>query len=97
MQSTDHCDYEQATKIELPAKAGIKYSHQIDQMLMELWYEFKTLEPDYTSMFEKMLGSEKLAALIISSRRNDQPSFLEQLAQGDLSQDDIENFLQLDP
>ena len=79
------------------AKAGIEYSQQIDQMLMELWHEFKALEPDYAAMFEKALGSEKLAALIISGRRDEQPSFLEELAQGSIPPEEIESFLQLGP
>ncbi len=48
-------------KLEALAKTGIKYSHQIDQMLIELRHEFKALEPDYAAIFEKTLGSEKLA------------------------------------
>ena len=84
-------------KLEALAKTGIKYSHQIDQMLMVLWHEFKALEPDYATLFEKTLGSEKLAALIICSRRDDQPSFLEELAQESISPEKIENFLQPGP
>ncbi len=79
------------------ARTGLEYSQQIDQMLMELWHEFKALEPDYAAMFEKALGSEILAALIISGRRDEQPSFLEELAQGSVSPEEIENSLQLGP
>ncbi len=79
------------------AKVGVEYGQQIDQMLMELWHEFKALEPDYAAMFEKTLGSEKLAALVISGRRDDQPSFLEELAQESISPEEVENFLKLGP
>lgn len=74
---------------------GVEYTRQIDQMLTDLWCEFKALEPDYAAPFEEGFGSTKLAALAIASRLGDQASLLEQLARKDLSREEIDDILQL--
>jgi len=77
------------------ATLGLEYTRQIDQMLTDLWREFKALKPDYAAPFEEGFGSTKLAALAIASRLGDQASLLEQLARKDLSQEEIDDILQL--
>jgi len=77
------------------ANLGLEYTRQIDQMLADLWHDFKVLAPDYAAPFEEAFGSTKLAALSLASRFGDQASLLEQLAQEKLSREEIDDILQL--
>ncbi len=81
-------------KIEDIARRGLKCSQKIDHLLDDIWRDLKTLEPEIADVLENTFGSTELATLMIIGRVNNQPSFLEELAEKNISKDNFENHLQ---
>ncbi len=81
-------------KIEDIARRGLKCSQKIDHLLDDIWRDLKTLEPEIADVLENTFGSTELATLMIIGRVNNQPSFLEELTEKNISKDNFENHLQ---
>jgi len=68
------------TTLKELATRGLEYDQKINQMLIEMWDDLKTLEPELASAIESALGSAEFAALMTMGQVRGQPSFLEKLA-----------------
>ncbi len=79
--------------IEEVARRGLKYNQQIDRLLGDIWRDFIILEPEIAAMLENTFGSAELATLMITGRVNNHPSFLEELAQKNISKNNFESFI----
>ena len=76
------------------ASRGLKYDQEIDRLLGDVWRDFKALEPEIAALLESTFGAAELAALVIIGRVNNQPSFLEEFAEKNISKDNFINYLQ---
>jgi hypothetical protein len=79
------------------AKRGLECDHKIEEMLSDIWREFEAIEPGLSKALAESFESAEFAALMIIGRFKDQPSVLETLSNKPLSQQDIENLLELSP
>lgn len=77
------------------AKRGLNLDHKIDTMLSDFWCEFTAIEPTLAKKLEKSFGSAEFSALMIIGRFKDPSSIIEGLPTNPLSEESINNILNL--